>query len=76
MASERAEARGIQFPVDAQGKRGSAAVGRGILAAALRVLDADAADACLAERDWRHAYPLHLRRLVELQAASAPATVA
>ncbi len=76
MATERAEARGIQFPVDAQGKRASAAVGRGILAAALRVLDTQAADACLAERDWRHAYPVHLRRLVELQAAMPQATVA
>jgi len=76
MATERAEARGIQFPVDAQGRRSSAAVGRGILAAALRVLDTPAAEACLGERNWRHAYPLHLRRLVELQAALPQATVA
>ncbi len=76
MATERSEARGIQFPLDAGGKRGSAAVGRAILAAALRGLDAQAADACLAERDWRHAYPVHLRRLVELQAAHAQATLA
>ena len=70
------EARGIQFPLDGSGKRSSARVGRGILAAALRVLDASAAERCLAERDWRHAYPVHLRRLVELQAAQPQATVA
>jgi len=76
MAAERAEARGIQFPLDDKGRRSSAAIGRGILAAALRVLDVPSADACLAERDWRHDYPRHLRRLVELQAAQPQATVA
>ncbi len=75
MNSARPEARGIQFPLDAAGKRSSAVVGRQILAAALRVLDAPAAERCLAERDWRHAYPVHLRRLVELQAAMPQATV-
>jgi hypothetical protein len=74
MASPRAELRGIQFPPDAAGKRSSVAVGRAILAAALQPLDAAAAASCLAERDWRHAYPEHLRRLVALQAA-APQTV-
>jgi hypothetical protein len=74
--AERAEPRGIQYPPDASGKRSSAAIGRRILAAALRVLDAPSADACLAERDWRHAYPTHFRRLVELQAAQPQACVA
>lgn len=72
----RAEPAGIQFPADASGRRGSAATGRAILAAALRELDAPSAEACLAERDWRQAYPRHLRRLVELQAARPDATVA
>ena len=76
MASDRAEARGIQFPLDGSGKRSSAAIGRNILAAALRVLDAPSAEACQSERDWRHAYPKHLRRLVELQAANPRDTVA
>jgi len=76
MAAARSDARGIQFPLDEGGKRSTAPVGRRILAAALRVLDAGAAESCLAERDWRHAYPLHLRRLVELQAAQPQATVA
>ena len=76
MAAARSETRGIQFPLDDSGKRSTAPVGRRILAAALRVLDAGAAENCLAERDWRHAYPQHLRRLVELQAARPQATVA
>jgi hypothetical protein len=76
MAGERGEVQGIQFPLDARGKRSSAAVGRAILAAAMRVLDAEAAERCLAERDWRHAYPRHLRRLVALQTAMPQATVA
>jgi hypothetical protein len=76
MATPRSDARGIQFPLDDSGKRSTAPVGRRILAEALRVLDAGAAGRCLAERDWRHAYPLHLRRLVELQAAKPQATVA
>ncbi len=76
MAAARSDARGIQFPLDEAGKRSTAPVGKRILAAALGELDADAAAQCLAERDWRHAYPSHLRRLVELQAARPRATVA
>jgi hypothetical protein len=75
MAAPRHEARGIQFPLDAAGKRGSAAVGRRILAAALAGLDAAAAEACLTERDWRHGYPKHVVRLVELQAAAPQRSV-
>ena len=57
MAAARSDARGIQFPLDDSGKRSTAPVGRRILAAALRVLDAGAAERCLAERDWRHRLP-------------------
>ena len=76
MAAARSDAGGIQFPLDDSGKRSSALAGRRILAAALRGLDAAAAERCLSERDWRHAYPLHLRRLVELQAERPQAVVA
>ena len=69
MDAPRSLPSGIQFPPDGAGKRSSAVAGRRILAAALGELDAAAAERCLAERDWRHAYPQHLRRLVELQAA-------
>jgi hypothetical protein len=76
MAVPRGDARGLQFPLNDSGKRSSGAVGRRILAAALHGLDDTAAARCLAERDWRHAYPAHLRRLVELQAAQPQATLA
>lgn len=68
-ATDGAPADGLQWPLDADGRRGSAAPGRRILAAALRVLDAAAADAAAAEPRWRQAYPRHVRRLVELQVA-------
>ena len=62
------EAAGLQWPLDAKGKRASGAPGQRIVAAALRPLDATAADAVLAERAWRHAYPRHWRALVQAQA--------
>lgn len=68
------ELAGLQWPLDAKGKRASGAPGQRILAAALRGLDADAADAAATERDWRHAYPQHWRALVQAQ-ASRPAGV-
>lgn len=76
MADDKNDARGIQWPLDGRGQRSSSAPGRGILAAALQKLDAGAAEVCLGERDWRHAYPKHLRRLVELQASNPQVTVA
>ncbi len=68
------EPRGLQWPLDMTGRRASAPPGQRIAAAALRVLDGPGADALLQERDWRHRYPQHLKRLVECQAA-APARV-
>jgi len=67
---------GLQFPLDATGRRSSVATGRRILASALQVLDAAAAQAVLDERDWRQRYPTHLKRLVELQAARPSAVAA
>ena len=69
-------ANGLQWPLDAKGKRASGAPGQRILAAALRGLDPAAADAVIAERDWRHAYPRHWRALVQAQAAKPVSTVA
>jgi hypothetical protein len=70
------EALGLQWPLDAKGKRSTGAPGQRIVAAALRGLDAQAADAALAERDWRHAYPAHWRALVQAQAARPVGVVA
>ncbi|HEY8880409.1 MAG TPA: hypothetical protein VIN03_22760 [Roseateles sp.] len=70
------EALGLQWPLDAKGKRATGAPGQRIIAAALRGLDAAAADAVIAERDWRHAYPTHWRALVQAQAAKPVGVVA
>jgi hypothetical protein len=70
------DVQGLQWPLDAAGKRSSAAPGQRILAAALKGLDAAAADALRAERDWRHAYARHVRVLVERQAARPGAVAA
>ncbi len=67
---------GLQWPLDAKGKRASGAPGQRIVAAALRPLDAPAADTLKAERDWRHAYPRHWRTLVQAQAAKPVGVVA
>lgn len=70
------EATGLQWPLDDKGKRASGAPGQRILSAALRELDAAAADAVLAERRWRQAYPTHWRSLVQAQAARPLGVVA
>ena len=70
------DANGLQWPLDAKGKRASGAPGQRIVAAALRGLDPAAADAVIAERDWRHAYPRHWRALVQAQAARPVGTIA
>jgi len=70
------EALGLHWPLDAKGKRSTGAPGQRIVAAALRGLDAGAADAVMAERDWRHAYPAHWRALVQAQATRPVSVVA
>jgi hypothetical protein len=70
------EPTGLQWPLDAKGRRSSSAPGQRIVAAALHGLDAAAADAVTAERDWRHAYPRHWRALVQAQAARPVGVVA
>jgi hypothetical protein len=55
----------VVFPVSADGRRSTSAVGRAVVADALR--EADPAGAGDAERDtnWRRGYVVHFRRLVE-----------
>ncbi|MGM9482702.1 hypothetical protein ACS5PN_16025 [Roseateles sp. NT4] len=67
---------GLQWPLDAKGKRSTGAPGQRIVAAALRGLDVGAADAAVAARDWRHAYPAHWLALVQTQAAKPVGVVA
>ena len=55
----------VVFPRSADGRRSSAALGRAVVADALRVVDPAAADAAARETDWRRGYLRHFRALVE-----------
>ena len=55
----------VVIPRTADGRRSSVALGRAVVADALRVVDPAAAAAAAGERDWRRGYPRHFRALVE-----------
>ena len=59
------EPHGIAFPADASGRRGTTAVGRAVLADALRPVDPAGARAAEQETAWRGRYLRHFRRQVE-----------
>src|SRR4051794_21345830 len=60
-----AEPSGIQFPVTEDGRRSTTAVGRGVVADALRGVDPVGAGAAERETNWRTGYLAHFRRLVD-----------
>jgi hypothetical protein len=60
---------GVVFP-DVGGRRSTSATGRAVLADAARPVDADLAAAIEEEREWRKAYPTHVRALVEAELRS------
>ena len=55
----------VVFPRTADGQRSSSALGRAVVADALRAVDPAAAEAASAEQDWRRGYLRHFRALVE-----------
>jgi hypothetical protein len=55
----------VVFPQTGEGRRSTAALGRAVVADALRAVDPDAADAAANESDWRRGYLPHFRALVE-----------
>ncbi|MDH3916406.1 MAG: hypothetical protein OES37_09605, partial [Chromatiales bacterium] len=57
---------GIQFPSTEGGRRSSTAASEAILAAAVRELDSEFADAIESERNWRKRYGGYLVDLVKL----------
>ena len=59
------ETSGVVIPAGADGRRSSTALGRAVVAGALRPVDPAGADAAAAEPAWRTNYPAHFRRLVE-----------
>jgi hypothetical protein len=69
---------GVEFPVSADGRRSTSALGRSVVADALRPVDPDGAAAAEHERDWRRGYLRHFRRLIEagLPSSAAAQTVA
>ncbi|HEY5979968.1 MAG TPA: hypothetical protein VIT41_10070 [Microlunatus sp.] len=56
---------GVVFPRDGQGRRSTTAVGRAVVADALRPVDGAGARAAEQEAGWRSDYLVHFRRLVE-----------
>ncbi|WP_409332700.1 hypothetical protein [Trujillonella humicola] len=56
---------GVVFPTGPDGRRSTAAVGRAVVADALRPVDPTGARAAEQETNWRAGYLVHFRRLVE-----------
>jgi hypothetical protein len=65
----------VAFPVSADGRRSTSALGRAVVADALRGVDAAAADAAEREANWRTGYLTHFRGLIEAGLASRQAAV-
>jgi hypothetical protein len=59
------EMAGVVFPVSADGRRSTSAVGRTVVAEALREVDPVGALDAEQEKNWRTGYVVHFRRLVE-----------
>ncbi|MGY1699255.1 hypothetical protein [Geodermatophilus sp. SYSU D00766] len=64
---------GVVFPAGPDGRRSTAAVGRAVVADALRPVDPVGARAAEQETNWRAGYLTHFRRLVEAGLASPEA---
>jgi hypothetical protein len=69
------ETAGVVFPVSADGRRSTSAVGRRVVADALRQVDPVGALDAERETNWRTGYLVHFRRLVEAGLASKDAAV-
>jgi hypothetical protein len=66
MAAVSSQPQGLAFPADGTGRRSTTAVGRGVLADALRPVDPAGARAAEQETAWRTRYVGHFRRQVEV----------
>lgn len=75
MAPVTDEQHGVVFPRGADGRRSTAAVGRAVVADALRGVDPAGARAAEQETNWRTGYLVHFRRLVEAGLGSGDAAV-
>ena len=66
---------GVVFPATSDGRRSTAALGRAVVADALRPVDPAGALSAEQETNWRAGYLVHFRRLVEAGLASRDAAV-
>jgi hypothetical protein len=65
----------VVFPVAPGGRRSTSALGRAVVADALRRTDPAGARSAEREADWRRGYLAHFRRLIEAGLPSRPAAV-
>src|SRR6516162_514592 len=66
---------GVVFPASADGRRSTSALGRAVVADALRPVDPAGALGAEQETNWRSGYLIHFRRLVEAGLASKAAAL-
>ncbi|MEU2348092.1 hypothetical protein [Modestobacter sp. NPDC049651] len=76
MTAPQEQQTGVVFPAGPDGRRSTAAVGRAVLAEALRPVDPTGARAAEQETTWRSGYLPHFRRAVEAGLASRDAALA
>jgi hypothetical protein len=78
VATGSSEQPGVVFPVGADGRRSTSALGRAVVADALRRVDPAGALGAEQETNWRSGYLVHFRRLVEagLTATDAELSIA
>jgi len=67
------ESAGVVFPVTADGRRSTSALGRAVVADALRPVDPAGALGAEHDTNWRSGYLVHFRRLIEAGLASKQA---
>ena len=67
------ESAGVVFPAAADGRRSTSALGRAVVADALRPVDPAGALGAEHETNWRSGYLVHFRRLIEAGLASKQA---
>ena len=67
---------GVVFPASADGRRSTSALGRAVVADALRQVDPAGALGAGHETNWRSGYLVHFRRLIEAGLASKQAWLA
>jgi len=65
----------VTFPASADGRRSTSALGRAVVADALRRVDPAGARAASREANWRAGYLAHFRRLIEAGLTSRQAAV-